>query len=224
MRTKSTLIAAIVLMALGAGLAARRWIHEPRVSAAGGAGPDAAVCRASGAPGSSCELPKGRGLTIGSVPVTALEVAFYSGVGALLLLAVLGSAGLQRQAVVIAFRLLAAGVVADIALLGIQLFVRHDACALCLATYATTFLTAALLFRVRRADPATVAATDPAERRMLLGGWALATVVVLVAVTAGEVALRQHARAQDLLATLDSPAKRDAYDAQQAVVTFQAAP
>jgi len=219
MRSSSTLIAAIVLMALGAGLATTRWIHEPRLSTAA-AGPDAGVCRASDAPGSNCELPKTRALTIGSVPVAALEVAFYGAVAALLLLALLGGAGLQREVAGMALRLIMVGVVADIVLLGLQLFVRHDACPLCLATYATTFLSAALLRPPRRLGPAPLARTDPAERRMLLGGWTVATVVVLVAVSVGELGLRERRHAQDLQATLDSPAKRDAYDADQAVVKF----
>jgi protein-disulfide isomerase len=151
-----------------------------------------------------------------------LGVAFYGGVGALLVLATLGGAGLQRQAAVIAFRLIAVGVVADVVLLVVQLFVQHAACGICLATYGTTFLTAALLFRPL--SPDSGAFPDPAERRMLLGGWALASAVVLVAVTVGELLLRQQARAQDLQATLDSPAKRDAYDAEQAVVRFQTGP
>jgi len=219
------LVAAIVLMALGAGLSARRWVQEPsqerRSSAGTIAGGGAALCSATGEPGTRCELPNGRASTIGGVPIAALGVAFYGGVGALLLLATLGSAGLQRQVAAIAFRPIAVGVVADVVLLGIQLFVQHDACALCLATYGTTFLTAALLFRPLGPDSG---APDPAERRMLLGGWALATAVVLVAVTVGEMWLRQQWHAQDLQATLDSPAKRDAYDAEQAVVKFQASP
>src|SRR6185312_6157069 len=109
MRSSSTLIAAIVLMALGAALATTRWIHEPRLSAAA-AGPDAEVCRASGAPGSNCELPKTRPLTIGSVPVAALEVAFYGAVAALLLLALFGGAGLQREVAGMALRLIMVGV------------------------------------------------------------------------------------------------------------------
>src|SRR6185436_16897052 len=96
MRSSSTLIAAIVLMALGAGLATTRWIHEPRPSPSA-AGLDAGVCRASDAPGSNCELPKTRALTIGGIPVAALEVAFYGAVAALLLLALLGGAGLKRE-------------------------------------------------------------------------------------------------------------------------------
>lgn len=223
MRSHTKLVAALVLMALGAGLAARRWVHEPRPSA-GSAGPGAALCGATGAPGSSCELPKGQARAIGGVPVAALEVAFYGSVGALLLLALLGGAGLQRQTTADAFRLILVGVVADIVLLAVQLFVRHDACPLCLATYGTTFLTAALLSPPRRLGPAPLAPTDPAERRMLLAGWALATVVVLVAVSVGELGLRQQRHAQDLQATLDSPAKRDAYDADQAVVKFYAGP
>jgi protein-disulfide isomerase/uncharacterized membrane protein len=222
MRSNPKLIAAIALMALGAGLSARRWVQEPRSSAGGVAGASAALCSATGEPGTRCELPNGQAWTIGGVPIAALGVAFDGGVGALLLLAILGSAGLQRQAAAIAFRLIAVGVVADVVLLGIQLFVRHDPCGLCLAIYGTTFLTAAVLFRPL--GPDSGAPPDPAERRMLLGGWALATASVLVTVTVGELWLRQHSRAQDLQATLDSPAKRDAYDADQAVVKFQAGP
>jgi protein-disulfide isomerase len=208
-------------MALGAGLSARRWVQEPHSSAGSVTGANAALCTATGEPGTRCELT-GRGRSIGGVPIAALGVAFYGWVGALLLLATLGGAGLQRQAAVIAFRLIAVGVVADLVLLGMQLFVQHDACLLCLVTYGTTFLTAALLFRPLGVDSATI--PDPAERRMLLGGWALAAAVLLVAVTVGELWLRQQSRAQDLQATLDSPAKRDAYDADRAVEKFQKGP
>jgi len=223
MHSHTKLLAAIVLMALGAGLSATRWVHEPSASA-GSAGPDAALCSATGAPGTRCDLPTAHAPTIGGIPVAALEVAFYGAVGALLLLALFGGPGLHREVAAMALRLIVVGVVADIALLGLQLFVRHDACPLCLATYGTTFLTAALLRPPRRLGPAALAHTDPAERRMLLGGWTVATVVVLVAVSVGELGLRQQRHAQDLQATLDSPAKRDAYDADQAVVKFYAGP
>lgn len=224
MLSNPRLLAAILLVALGAGLSARRWVQEPRQdrsSAGSVTGARAALCTATGEPGTRCELAA-RGRSIGGVPIAALGVAFYGGVGALLLLATLGSAGLQGHAAAIAFRLVAVGVVADVVLLGIQIFVQHDTCGLCLATYGTTFLTAALLFRPLGVDSGAL--PDSGERRMLLGGWALATAVVLVTVTVGELWLRQQARAQDLQATLDSPAKRDAYDADQAVVKFQAGP
>lgn len=220
--THPKVLAAMVLMALGAGLSARRWVQEPRASAGSVSGGSAALCIATGEPGTRCELPTGRASTIGGVPVAALGVAFYGGVGALLLLASVGSAGLRRQAAAIAFRLIAVGILADVVWLGIQLFVQHAACGLCLATYGTTFLTAALLFRPLGPDSGVL--PDLAERRMLLGGWALAAAVVLVAVTVGELWLRQQARARDLQATLDSPAKRDAYDADQAVEKFQTGP
>ena len=219
--THPRVLAAIVLMALGAGLSARRWVQEPRSSGGSVIGANAALCTATGEPGTQCELAA-RGRSIGGVPIAALGVAFYGGVGALLLLATLGSAGLERRAAAMAFRLIAAGVVADVVLLGIQILVQRDTCALCLATYATTFLSAALLFRPLGPDAGAL--PDPAERRMLIGGWALATAVVLVTVTVGELWLRQHARAQELQATLDSPAKRDAYDTDRAVQKFQAGP
>lgn len=214
-------VAAIVLMALGAGLSARHWAQEPR-SNAGTPAPGAQLCGATGAPGTRCDLPEHRFPTIGGVPIGALGVVFYCGVGALLLLATLGSAGLQRQAGAIAFRLIAGGVAADLVLLGVQVFAMRSVCPLCLATYSTTFLTAALLFRPLGSEPG--AAVDPAERRMLLGGWAVAVAVVIVAVGLGELWLRQSSRAHDLQATLDSPAKRDAYDADRAVEKFQAGP
>ena len=221
MRSNPKLVAAIVLMALGAGFSARRWVEEPRASGGTVGAAAAAQCRATGEPGSRCELAL-RARAIAGVPIAALGVAFYGGVGSLLLLAILANAGLQQQAAAIAFRIIAVGVVADVVLLGIHLFIQHDTCGLCLATYGTTFLTAALLFRPL--GPESAAPTDPGERRMLLGGWALATAVVLVTVSVGELWLRQQARAQDLQATLDSPAKRDAYDADRAVKTFQASP
>jgi protein-disulfide isomerase len=221
MLSNPRLVAAIALMALGAGLSARRWVQEPRASGGTVGAAATAQCSATGEPGTRCELPP-RAWTIAGVPLAALGVAFYGGVGSLLLLAILGSAALQRQAAAIAFRIIAVGVVIDVILLGIQLFVRHETCGLCLATYGTTFVTAALLFRPLGQDSGLL--VDPAERRMLLGGWAVATAVVLVTVTVGELGLRQQARAQDLQATLDSPAKRDAYDADQAVLRFQAGP
>jgi protein-disulfide isomerase/uncharacterized membrane protein len=220
--THPKLVAAIVLMALGAGLSARQWIQEPRLSAATTGG-GAQLCGASGAPGTSCALPDG-GTTIGGVPVAAFGVAFYGTVGALLLLAILGSGSLVGQATLIAFRLIGVGVVADVILLAVQLVGHHNVCVLCLATYATTFVTAALLFRPRTPTPDVGASADFRERRLLVGGWLLATAVVLVAVTAGEMWLRQRSRAQELQATLDSPAKRDAYDADRAVATFRAGP
>lgn len=221
MLSNPRLVAAIVLVALGAGLSARRWVQQPRTTT-GSAGPGAALCGVTDAPGTRCELPDHRFSTIAGVPIAALGVGFYGGVGALLLLALLGSPGLQRQAAAIAFRLIAVGVVADVVLLGMQLFILRTVCALCLATYGTTFLTAAVLFRPLARD--SDALVDRAERRMLMGAWALATAVVVVSVTVGELWLRQHARAQDLQATLDDPAKRDAYDAERAVEKFQAGP
>jgi len=221
MHSNPRLVAAIVLMALGVGLSARRWVQEPRSSGGTVGAGAAALCTATGEPGTRCELAR-RASAIAGVPIAALGVAFSGAVVALLLLALLGSAALQRQAAALAFRVVAVGIVAEVVLLGVQLFVQHDVCGLCLAAYGTTFLTAALLFRPLGPDSGLL--VDPAERRMLLGGWAVATVVVLVAVTTGELWLRQQARAQDLQATLDSPAKRDAYDADQAVVKFQAGP
>lgn len=49
-------------------------------------------------------------------------------------------------------------------------------------------------------------------------------VIAIVVLATAVVVLRQQSRIQELQSTLDDPAKRDAYDTQRAVATFQAGP
>ena len=188
-----------------------------------GAASGAAVCTASSDPGASCVLPtSGHPLRVAGISSAALSVAFSAGVALVLLLGLLGSAALQQRVTTNAFRILAIAVAVDVVLIILQLFVWHDVCALCLASYGMTVVAAVLLRRPRDAAPAPV--PEPAERRLFIGGSVFATVLLLLAVGAGELWIRQQARVSFLQSTLDSPAKRDAYDADQAVVKFQAFP
>jgi protein-disulfide isomerase/uncharacterized membrane protein len=218
--TQPRVLLAITLLLVSAGLSARRWITQP--SDATGTASGVAICTASSDPGARCELPKsGHPLRVAGISSAAVSVAFSAGVAFVLLLGLLGSAALQQRVARNAFRVLAIAVAVDVVLIVLQLFVWHDVCALCLASYGMTIVAAVLLHRPSEAAPA---ALEPVERRLFIGGSVFASVLLLLTVGAGELWLRQHARASLLQATLDSPAKRDAYDADQAVVKFQAAP
>ena len=220
--TQPRVLLAITLLLFSAGLSARRWIAQPKMAT--GAASGAAVCTASSEPGASCVLPtSGHPLRVVGVSSAALGVAFSAGVALVLLLGLLGSAALQQRVTTNAFRILATAVAVDVVLIILQLFVWRDVCALCLASYGMTVVAAVLLRRPRDAAP-VVPAPEPAERRLFIGGSVFATVLLLVAVGAGELWIRQQARASLLQLTLDDGGRREQYLEDRAVVRFQQMP
>src|ERR1041384_2471203 len=144
--TQPRVLLAITLLLVSAGLSVRRWIAQPREAT--GAASGAAICTASSDPGASCVLPRsGHPLRVAGISSAAVSVAFSAGVALVLLLGLLGSAALQQRVARNAFRILAIAVVVDVVLIVLQLFVWHDVCALCLASYGMTIVAAVLLRR-----------------------------------------------------------------------------
>lgn len=184
------------------------------------------ICGATGEAGSNCILPTEHPITIAGVSSSAAGVLFYGGAGVVLILGLLGSAGLLQQVSTNLFRAVALLLAIDVVLVVLQVFVWRGICTLCLVTYGITALVAFLLYhpwgaRAGAAPPLTIA---PAERRMFVGAWVLASAVLLGAVIVGELWARQHARAAYLQLTLDDLDRRDQYDEDKAIAKFRAAP
>lgn len=206
------IIAAIVLLGLGAAISGVLWA---RVHAAGQLSEPSLVCSAEGACAAETAGPFS---TIAGVPLTALGAAFYASVAVLLLLGTIAGGPPQGFAGGLAWWLVAAALLAQVVLLGVRLVAASGVCTLCLATLGTTALTLAVLLPFRRTE-----GTLP-ERRLLVGGWLIASAALLATVGVGDRWMRARTAADRIQQTLDDPEKRDRYFADKAVDTFAASP
>ncbi len=150
---------------------------------------------------SGCALvSQSRYAAVGGVPLAAIGLFFYLCLGLLLLLGLLaGPAAANAAGALTLFALLAALAV-DAVLLGIQAFVIHAFCKLCLLTYVFSAVGVVVLMKARRGGGAGEAARTM-DGRLVLVGWVLGSLALAAAVLASDRALgyREHGRAASIL-------------------------
>ena len=188
---------AILLMAAGAlvsGLLLLEHHGERRAAAA--------VSQACGeGDQSGCAVvSQSRWSAVRGVPVAALGLFFYACLGLLLMLAILaGPAAVQAAAAWTLFALVLALAI-DVGLLGVQAFVIHAFCKLCLLTYLFNALAVALLLPARR-DGLLVDQVTTIDGRLMLTGWVLGSLALVAAVLTSDLTLgyRERGRAASIL-------------------------
>lgn len=141
------------------------------------------------------------------IPLAAIGLLFYLSVGPLLLLATLSGAETQDAAAWLAFAVFAAAVVIDVMLLGVQAFVLHAYCKLCIVTYLLNVLAVVLLLPARRSGAALFRALALVDGRLALAGWLLSSAAFAAAVSAADRALNnlEAGRTVNVLGVPGSP-------------------
>ena len=156
-------------------------------------------------PGSGCEtVARSVYSRLAGLPLAAWGLAFYASLAALLALSALSGEESRGRASALAFGLLALALLLDVGLLVLQAFVIHAFCVLCLATYVLGAVALVALLPARRTSPMPL--LDAADGRLLLAGWALATVAMAHAAVATNAALAARARLRQATILGSTPA------------------
>jgi protein-disulfide isomerase/uncharacterized membrane protein len=220
---KGRLLAAILLMCVGAATSGVLWFHhhgELRARAFA-----SRVCGESGTGPTACDTVNQSGYsTVGGIPLAVFGLLFYGSTLSLLLLGMFAAPPLAREAATIAFWLVAAALAIDVVLLGVQVFALRTYCRLCLATYAVNVISGILLMPYRAFRREAGQETSGSERRVLVGGWILATLSLVGALAAGELGFAGRTEATELRAILDDPSKVSRYYEDKAAAEFRVAP
>ena len=127
------------------------------------------------------------------LPVAAYGLAFYLSLALALALALVAPVEIRDTLACLVLAALAAGLLVDLLLLGVQAFAIHAYCKLCILTY---LLSAAALFALlpaRQAARGAGAVAGRPEGRLALAGWVLGTLAVAGAVFAADATLGSRA-------------------------------
>jgi protein-disulfide isomerase/uncharacterized membrane protein len=191
------ILGALGLCLVGAALSGLLLLQhhgEPRASRA--------VEQVCGDGASGCEaVARSPYSSVAGRPLAAWGILFYASLALLLVLAAFAPGATRDALTGAAFLVLAAGLLVDLALLGVLAFLVGAWCTLCLATYVATAGALALLWPARRAAQSLGPALERAEGRLGLVGWSLGTLALAGAVVAAEWALdlREARRQASLL-------------------------
>jgi protein-disulfide isomerase/uncharacterized membrane protein len=157
-------------------------------------------------PTSGCEtVARSPWSSVRGIPVAAFGLAFYLSLALLLALGAFLPDDQRPRAAGLAVALLVLGLLVDLALLGVQAFVVHAFCSLCVLTY---LLSAGALFALLpawRAVPGIASLVRLPEGRLAAVGWVLGTLAVAAAVFAAETTLDVREQRRQL-ALLGAPA------------------
>lgn len=199
------LLAVLVLALANAGVCAVLLLqHHGNARAA------AAVSQVCGAAETSgCEkVARSAYSTVRGVPLAAIGLAFSLSIAFVCALGLLGGPDTRATAAGIALAGLFLAVAAAIVLFGIQVLVVKALCKLCILTYALDALALMVLIPARRSGAISFpGGVRYAEGRVAVAGWVLATVALVAAVLALDVALgRTPAQPAGGAALLGAPA------------------
>lgn len=251
MNNRVRLVAVLVLGLVGAAIS---WtlLHQHHGEAWG----SAAISAVCGPGESGCDVVNRSAYSaIAGIPVAAIGFVFYVSIAALALLAWLSGGTAASSAGRWAFWLVALALVVDVALLAVQAFSLKAFCKACLATYAVNVVLFFILRSMRggTAPETAESASLPPEERVLIGGWAAATVLAagFAYGVDGWLGAKQADREKGILGTpstsssapivgndvvslraevtrlqqaLDDPEKRQRYDTHKAISEFDRAP
>jgi uncharacterized membrane protein len=123
-----------------------------------------------------CEkVEKSAWSSFAGIPVAALGLVFYLSLFALLVLSLFASSASRNALAGIAIIILALGILSDMYLLGLQAFVIHAYCKVCIFTYVLSAGALIAIFPARRAIRGIPASATNQEGRLALAGWILGT-------------------------------------------------
>lgn len=109
------------------------------------------------------------------IPVAAYGLVFYLSLFTLLILSLFASSAHREALAAIAMMLLALGILTDVYLLGLQAFLIHAYCKVCIFTYLLSTGAFLAIFPARRAIRGISATATNREGRLALAGWILGT-------------------------------------------------
>jgi protein-disulfide isomerase/uncharacterized membrane protein len=141
------------------------------------------------------------------LPVAAYGLVFYLSLALALALALVAAGETRDTLAGLVLAALAAGLLVDLLLLGVQAFAIHAYCRLCLLTYLLSAAALVALLPARRAARGTLATAGRPEGRLALAGWALGTLALAGGVFAADATLvNRAARRQATLLGTPGPA------------------
>ena len=127
--------------------------------------------------GDGCEkVEQSAWSSFAGIPVAAFGLMFYLSLFALLILSLFATSTLRNALAGIAMILLALGILTDMYLLGLQAFLIHAYCKVCIFTYVLSAGAFLSIFPARRAIRGIPASATDREGRLALAGWILGTV------------------------------------------------
>ena len=199
------LAVAIILMAAGAavsGLLLLEHHGEQRAAAA-----VSQVC-GEGETSGCAVVAQSCWSAVRGVPLAAIGLFFYAGLGLLLTLALLAGPPARQATAALALLALVVALAVDLALLGVQAFAIHAFCMLCLMTYLFNILAVVVLLPARRDGRVVGEAVATVDGRLVFAGSLLGALALAMAVFASELTLahRQRGRAASILGPSGAPA------------------
>jgi protein-disulfide isomerase/uncharacterized membrane protein len=130
---------------------------------------------------------------VAGLPVAAWGLAFYLSLSLALALALGAPPEVRGTLAGLVVAALAVGLLVDLLLLGVQAFVIHAYCALCILTYLLSAVALFALLPARLAARGAGGAAGRPEGRLALAGWAFGTLAVAGAVFAANATLGSRA-------------------------------
>jgi len=121
------------------------------------------------------EVSQSEWSSFAGIPVAAYGLVFYLSLCVLLILSLFASSGLRDTLAGIAIIILALGLLTDVYLLGVQAFLIHAYCKVCIFTYVLSVCAFFALFPARRAIRGILALATNQEGRLALAAWVLGT-------------------------------------------------
>jgi uncharacterized membrane protein len=109
------------------------------------------------------------------IPVAAYGMVFYLSLFTLLILSLFASSSLRSALAGIAVIILALGILTDVYLLGLQAFLIHAYCKVCIFTYVLSTGAFLAIFPARRSIRGILASATNREVRLAVAGWILGT-------------------------------------------------
>ena len=163
------------------------------------------VCGETGA-ASPCEtVARSAYSEYNGIPLAAIGLHFYFSLALLLLFAVLFRDELLEAGAFLGFTALAAALVVDVMLFGVQAFAIKAFCKLCLLTYLLNLVGLLLLLPARRGVSSPFRALSTRSGRAALAAWALSSFTFALTVAAIDWALGYRSQ-QQAAAILGAPA------------------
>ena len=202
----------MVLLVVGAGLSALLMLDHHGVSFAQTAVDQ--VC-GEGEDSGCAEVAQSEYSTVGGVSLAAIGLFFYSSLLLLTCISLPGGWELRPATASLLLGLLAAAVVLDAILLGLQVFAIGAFCKLCLATYVVNIAGVGILLPAKSYLSSIAESFGAPAGKMTLTAWGLASLMLVVPIGAAEYSLAAQ-RSQRDANVLGSPTPPPANDSAAA--------
>ena len=184
----------MLLLLVGAGLSALLMLDHHGVSLARAAVDQ--FCGEGDASGCA-EVARSEYSTFGGVSLAAIGLFFYSSLLLLMCISLPGGWELRPGTAALLLGLLAAAVVLDAVLLGLQAFAIEAFCKLCLATYVVNIAGVGMLLPAKARLSSIAESFSAPAGRTTLTAWGLASLMLVVSIGTAEYALAAQRSQRD---------------------------